>query len=1368
MINRSRGSAAVCALLASTALAAPALAQSAPAPRFANVDANGVDLTTGLVSITLDEGGIGSGEGAMRTQRSWAQSAGWVDNWSGGLFKATVGGVTKTYVQIGGISDRFTQSGSTYTSDNAQGSTLVTIAGGNLLYTAADGTKINFYPANQNAIVYSCPGASPESCQIPTEITRPNGLRFSLTWRGYRQCLSPPPPGESCIDEQVSQRLQSVASSAGYSFTVSYEVNLPLTGTTPPPEGWFRRTSMNSVGYSYPNSTTLDVTDRAGRTWRLTTDASGRLTGVRRPGSSSDNISYVYGSNGLVTSATTDGVTTTYSRTVSSTTGTMTVTNALSQQNVVTSDLNIGRPTSLKDALNRTTSFIYDANGRLTRTTAPEGNNVQLTYDARGNVTQSRAVAKSGSGLADIVANAAYDATCANVVKCNQPNTTTDPRGNVTNFVYDATHGGVTSVTRPAPTSGAVRPQTRFTYTQVQGAAAPALYPPVNMLTKVSACQTLASCLSAADETRTTATYNSNLLPTTVSSGDGTGTLSATSAMTYDSRGNLLTLDGPLSGTADTTRIVYDAIDRTVGTISPDPDGAGVLKNRAGRTTFRPDGQIDRRERGTTLGQTDADWTAFVSLETVQLGYDANNRPVTQSLAASGTTYALTQLSHDALGRPDCSAVRMNSAAFGSLPASACTPGTQGSFGPDRIAKTIYDAAGQVTQQQVAVGTADVATEATCAYTSNGKLQTLKDAVNNLTTYEYDGFDRLSKTRMPLPTQGSNASSMTDFEQLSYDAASNITSRRLRDTTSIAFTYDALNRATLKNLPGAEPDVTYAYDALSRLTSASQTGNTLTFTYDALSRNLTQVGPQGTVTSAWDIAGRRTQLTYPGSGLFLTYDYLVTNETIAIRENGAASGVGVLATFGYDDLGRRISLTRGNGAVTSTAYDPVSRLATLADNVTGTTNDQSATFSYNPASQIGSVTRTNDAYAWTGHGSGSTASVANGLNQLATIGGAATAHDTKGNLTTDPTTGKGYTYSSENLLTGSTGGTAASLAYDPAMRLYQLTGAATTRFGYDGLAMIAEYNGSNALTKRYVHGPGVDEPLVEYDGATTATKRWLHADERGSIIAISDGGGNVTTINRYDEYGKPQSTNVGRFQYTGQTWLSEIGLYYYKARMYGPHLGRFWQTDPISYDGGINLYAYVGNDPVNWTDPLGLSGLCAGVGGEDIVVCGTRPKPQNGPTLGVGALGGIGSAGSGGESGGGEGEDIVVVGKRPPKPPKSPPPPFIPAGAPAAAENPENQQDFCGSASSPGVPDQIGEVDLRGACAAHDNCYGSPGTRKIGCDVRLGRDVFMACMEATVLVPYCVLMGEAYYSGVLYLGGDAYRDAKRRAKRRSR
>jgi len=138
-------------------------------------------------------------------------------------------------------------------------------------------------------------------------------------------------------------------------------------------------------------------------------------------------------------------------------------------------------------------------------------------------------------------------------------------------------------------------------------------------------------------------------------------------------------------------------------------------------------------------------------------------------------------------------------------------------------------------------------------------------------------------------------------------------------------------------------------------------------------------------------------------------------------------------------------------------------------------------------------------------------------------------------------------------------------------------------------AFKAEYDGSNNLLKRYVHGSGVDGPLVVYSGSGFAAPSWLHRNWQGSIIAFTDAAGNRAGVNSYDEYGFPGAANTGRFQYTGQIWIPEIGMYHYKARVYSPVLGRFLQTDPIGYRDDNDLYTYVGNDPLDHTDPAGTS-----------------------------------------------------------------------------------------------------------------------------------------------------------------------------------
>ncbi len=168
------------------------------------------------------------------------------------------------------------------------------------------------------------------------------------------------------------------------------------------------------------------------------------------------------------------------------------------------------------------------------------------------------------------------------------------------------------------------------------------------------------------------------------------------------------------------------------------------------------------------------------------------------------------------------------------------------------------------------------------------------------------------------------------------------------------------------------------------------------------------------------------------------------------------------------------------------------------------------------------------------------------------------------------------------MLTGET-------AYDPAGRLYESSAAGTaTRFLYDGATLIGETDASGSLLRRFVPGPGVDETLVWYEGAGTSDRRWLLQDRMGSTIGAADAAGASLATYSYDEVGRPGAWSGARLRYTGAMMLPEAQLYHLRARAYSPALGRFLQTDPVLQNGGMNLYEYVGDDPVNASDPSGL------------------------------------------------------------------------------------------------------------------------------------------------------------------------------------
>ena len=641
--------------------------------------------------------------------------------------------------------------------------------------------------------------------------------------------------------------------------------------------------------------------------------------------------------------------------------------------------------------------------------------------------------------------------------------------------------------------------------------------------------------------------------------------MAATQSVTYTSDGDVKTISGPVQGMMTTS--IHDALRRVIGVVGPGANASGNYP--ASNFIYDGNGRLQTQQQGTS----DSAGTTFSALATTTNGYDAGGRRTSMTVSGSAQASAVN-FGYDAADRPTTTTVLMSNQ------------------GANRTTTNAYDGNGLLSTVTTASGMANPST-ITYGYdtrpNNNGRLVSIKDGKLNTTTYDYDGFDRLNSTTFADGTH----------EQLTYDANSNVLTHALRDNvTTITYSYDTINQVKTRSGQGQGASVSnaYTYDGLGRLTSATGGSYNVSRTYDALGNMLTDSTGGLPIANTYDAAGERVREQWVGTPDSIKFQYSLSGTMSAITDDNG----GHWATFSYDDLGRRTHVYYDlNLRSTDYVYGPDLRLSTLTHRMTGGTgngknNNVTYSYSYNPAGQITQRTTSNDSYVY--HTVPKDVSLGTDLlNQLETLPSPQTPfyYDARGNQTgvTAPVPTTNMFRVDDKPVSLARGSNPTDiLTYDALDRLASIqagSGGSVTRLVWDGNELAGEYDASGNVQNVYARGPGSDEPMVWYNGSTVQI---FHADERGSIVALTDRSGNVEQIHTYDAYGREGlAPHLGRFGYAGGIELPEAGAVHMRARVYDPVQGRFISADPIGYQGGINLYAYGAGDPVNFVDPSGLA-----------------------------------------------------------------------------------------------------------------------------------------------------------------------------------
>ena len=360
----------------------------------------------------------------------------------------------------------------------------------------------------------------------------------------------------------------------------------------------------------------------------------------------------------------------------------------------------------------------------------------------------------------------------------------------------------------------------------------------------------------------------------------------------------------------------------------------------------------------------------------------------------------------------------------------------------------------------------------------------------------------------------------------------------------------------------------------------------------------------GQLTSA---KGKEADGTTPRLNEQLGYGYDASHN-LAVRTNAT-----LIQTFTSDSRNQLASVVR-NGTLTS-AGSVVGAVATL-----GVNGKQAAIYGDKTFATTEGITLANGTNVFVTTGSNAAGALVISTLEKAVLPVTVNCtYDLNGNITSDGL--KGFEYDDANQLTRITVTNAwkSEFSYDGLGRRritkdYTWTGSAWSktnevRYVYDGMAVLQERDGNNAELVTYTRGldlsgsmqgaGGIGGLLARTEHSATASllasSSYYHSDAGGNITAMTDSSGNVVAKYLYDPFGNLLAksgamADVNRYRFSSKEVHLNSGSYYYGFRFYEPNLQRWLNEDPIREAGGMNLFGFVGNGPMNEVDPLGLSG----------------------------------------------------------------------------------------------------------------------------------------------------------------------------------